>query len=245
LSGLITPDGLQVTLDALVSGTVYLGLAHSIPTTSPTNNVTLANMNEVTTDGYARVAITWDPATTSDLEEEPYAVPNSAIVDLPALTVDLPSPANFAFLTNSLTGNVISPPVATLGVASSGGAFVAGDYKWVVTATNKYGETLASNELTATLTLNQQQPVNWAAVTGATGYNIYRTNVATGTVLLVASVGAVTTYTDPGNVGNPGGAPGASTAASGKVLYVWTLTNPVTGLSGQQIRVAKGGLVIN
>jgi hypothetical protein len=94
-----------------------------------------------------------------------------------------------------------TPPVITLGTATSGGAFTSGTYFWVVTAIGTNGESLASNELTATLTSNQEQPINWTAVGGATGYNIYRGTTTGVENHLISSVGAVTTYTDTGTAG--------------------------------------------
>lgn len=93
-------------------------------------------------------------------------------------------------------------PVITLGTAASGGTFAAGTYYWVLTQLDANGvESIASNELNATLTLNQQQPINWVAVPGATGYKLYRGTTAGGENKLIATLGAVTTYTDTGAAG--------------------------------------------
>jgi hypothetical protein len=93
-------------------------------------------------------------------------------------------------------------PVITLGTATTGGTFTAGSYYWVIAAVDADGiESVASNELTATLTSNQEQPINWSAVTGATAYKIYRGTTAGGENKLISTVGAVTTYTDTGTAG--------------------------------------------
>lgn len=55
------------------------------------------------------------------------------------------------------------------------------DYYYVVTAINDYGETLASTEKKLTTTATKKQvSLTWKAVTGATGYRVYR-STATGT----------------------------------------------------------------
>lgn len=83
--------------------------------------------------------------------------------------------------------------------ATTGGTLPAGNTYWVVTPTATGGEGPASNEITALLTgSTSTQVLSWTAVTGATGYNIYRGTTAGAENVLVASVGAVLTYTDTG-----------------------------------------------
>ncbi|MET0466943.1 MAG: phage tail tube protein [Chitinophagaceae bacterium] len=112
----------------------------------------------------------------------------------------------------------LAPPVQTTPATSgSGGTLLAGTYRAYITAINANGETTVSNEMSqvttgTTSTINW----NWSAVTGATGYKIYRTaiNGASGTELLLATVGAVTTYLDTAP-GSPSGAfPTVNTAFS-------------------------------
>jgi hypothetical protein len=107
----------------------------------------------------------------------------------------------------------VDAPVLTLGATGAGGTFAADDYFWVITAINALGETVASNEVTATLALNDQQVLNWAAVTGATGYKVYRGTVTGAEDTLVATLGAVITYTDTGIAGTAGEPPTANTTA--------------------------------
>jgi len=95
-------------------------------------------------------------------------------------------------------------PVITLGTATSGGAFTAGAQFWVVTAIVGGVESVASNEVTATLTSDQEQPINWSAVASATGYNVYRGTTTGMETVLVATLGAVVTYTDTGTAGVAG-----------------------------------------
>lgn len=114
-----------------------------------------------------------------------------------------------------LAVEVLPPPIAVSAVAVAGGALTAGTYKYYVTAINANGETTISNEVTGTTeTTNLTLNVTWGAVSGATGYKIYRTAAAgaTGTQLLRATVGAVTLYADVA-VGVPAGALPAANSA--------------------------------
>lgn len=120
----------------------------------------------------------------------------------------------------NITGSLTPLSLAT-GTAGSG-SLGAGTYKWVVTAVNAAGETLASNEVTATVGASASMPLTWAAVNGAVTYNVYRTAAggATGTELKVSGsgTGVVTnSYTDVGN-STSGALPAASTF--GQAIYV-------------------------
>lgn len=112
-------------------------------------------------------------------------------------------------------------PVLTAGTAASGGAFTAVDYFWVLTAVNTGGETLASNEVTATLTANQKQPFTWPAVTGASGgYRLYRGVAAGKETSLVASIPAgATAYTDTGLPGTPATVPTVDRTAGAATIH--------------------------
>jgi hypothetical protein len=119
-----------------------------------------------------------------------------------------------------IAAEVLLPPVATSATPVAGGALTAGTYKYYITAINSFGETIVSNELTGTTSAgNLTITLLWAAVTGATGYKIYRTasGGATGTELLLTTVGLVTTYNDAA-VGAPTGSfPLVNTASNGGV----------------------------
>jgi len=103
---------------------------------------------------------------------------------------------------------VLPPPGTFVGTPTSGGALTAGTYKYYVTATNANGESTVSLEVTVTTAGgNLTAHLTWAAVTGATGYKIYRTAAAggSGTELLRATLGNVLLYDDVA-VGAPSGA---------------------------------------
>lgn len=107
------------------------------------------------------------------------------------------------------------PSQSALSTLGTGGTITAGTYKYVVTAINAVGETMASNEQTVTTTGSTSTvTVTWTAVTGATGYNLYKTTSggATGTELKYKSVGLVTTDIDT-SPGTPTGALPASNTA--------------------------------
>ena len=100
------------------------------------------------------------------------------------------------------------PTQSALATASSGGTITAGTYKYIVTAINALGETTGSNEQTIVTTgATSTVTVTWVAVTGATGYKLYKTasGGATQTELNYKTVGAVTTDIDTAP-GAPAGA---------------------------------------
>src|SRR6266542_50744 len=111
---------------------------------------------------------------------------------------------------------VLPPPVQTTpATATTGGSILAGTYRLAVTALNAQGETTISNELTQVTTGSASTiTVNWTAVTGATGYKIYRSAAGggAGTELFVAQVGVVVTYVDTGTPTPAGAIPTVNTA---------------------------------
>lgn len=100
--------------------------------------------------------------------------------------------------------NVLSASVAASAVASVGGTLTASTtYRYKIVAKNGRGSTIASNEVTGTTTApNKILTVTWSAVTGATGYDVYRTAAggAANSETFLTSVGAVTSYVDNGSV---------------------------------------------
>ena len=89
--------------------------------------------------------------------------------------------------------------------SSTGGTFTAGQYYWVITAILPSGEQNRSNEVVAVFTgSTSSMALSWNAIQAATGYNIYRGILPALENTLVATVGAVTTYTDTGSAGSGG-----------------------------------------
>lgn len=102
---------------------------------------------------------------------------------------------------------MLTPPVLT-GTPTAGGALTAGVYKYYVTAINAVGESTVSNEVTVTTAAgNLTAHLTWLAVSGATGYKVYRTAAggASNSELLRATLGNVLLYDDVA-VGAPSGA---------------------------------------
>src|SRR5262245_63523522 len=98
------------------------------------------------------------------------------------------------------------------GSPAAGGSLTAGTYKYYITAINANGETAINVGVTTEVTVttaagNLTAALTWAALTGATGYKIYRTAAggATGTELLITTLGVVTSFNDT-TVGSPLGA---------------------------------------
>lgn len=130
----------------------------------------------------------------------------------------MPNPGIGASGQCGIAAEVLTPPVqSALATSASGGTITAGTYKYVLTAINAVGETIASNEQTIVTTgATSTVTVTWAAVTGATGYKLYKTAAggASGTELLYKTVGLVTTDIDT-SPGSPSGAyPTVNTAAN-------------------------------
>ena len=125
--------------------------------------------------------------------------------------------------------------------ADSGIWGATGDYYYTVTAINALGETVASNEQSATVAATTDSvTVSWAAVTGATGYKVYRGTAAGSEDHLVGTVGLVLSYKDHGNTGTAATPPVSDTTATttNKVTLTW---GAITGAS-QGYKVYRGGL---
>lgn len=133
----------------------------------------------------------------------------------------------------------IAVPVATLGAkTNSATGFAPGTYFWKVTAINTLGETVGSNEVTATLILNDHQTISWSPIAGSTGYKVYRGTAAGGENKLIATVGTILNFVDDGIPGTTATVPttnttGSSTPAVAADGEVWMY---VTG----QITIRRG-----
>lgn len=93
---------------------------------------------------------------------------------------------------------VATPVLNAPTTATTGGTLAEATYFYVITATNANGETVKSNEVSqATTGTASTVGLSWTAITGATGYKVYR-STATGTEALLETLGAVTSYTDTG-----------------------------------------------
>jgi hypothetical protein len=242
MAGFLPADAKAFLLSAIAGAGVFVGLAYDIPSG---NDVTLANITEVSLSGYVREAVTWGAPGAADFDVDPIQMANNIDVLFPALSVDLTG-VNYVFLTDQASAKALAAPVITtpLAAAASGGTFAAGTYYWVVTALNAKGETIASNEVSKALTANQKQALTWGAVSGATSYNVYRGTVSGDENVLVANVTSGVTYTDTGTAGTSGEPPAFNTAAVGKVYWVWSLPQAISAQAGKPVKAPTGGLII-
>lgn len=168
--------------------------------------------------------------------------PTRLLDHIPSTPTEAPS---VEFITHTANTVALGTPVITLGTAAAGGTFAAGTYYWKLTATNTAGETVGSNEITATLTANQKQPINWTAIIGANGYRLYRGTAAGAENVLVAVIagGATVTYTDLGAAGTNATVPtvdrtaGAATIHAGGQYPETSLTTVATILTAKKIGI--------
>jgi hypothetical protein len=129
-----------------------------------------------------------------------------------------------------LTATQLSAPVISTLTATTGTLTAGTKYYKISTLWNDE-ESDASAEQSITVGASSGVILTWGAISNATGYNIYR-GTATGGELFLATVGAVTTYTDTGAI-TPSGA-----------LPAWNQTGGIYML-GNITTVNAGGMVFS
>lgn len=141
----------------------------------------------------------------------------------------------------AVNANIAAPVLNTPTPSGTGGTFTAGSYFWKLTATTVDGETVGSNEVTATVVLNGSVPLSWTQITGASGYKLYRGTAAGAENSLITTIvsGATTTYTDTGTTGSAGSPPASNTA------YADPLTVSLTAGTAGDITATGTGLNYN
>lgn len=143
-------------------------------------------------------------------------------------------------VSTSATAAIVAPLVAPVVTAATGGNLVAGTYFYVITAITATGETLKSNEQSIVTTgAVSANTVTWSAVTGATGYKIYR-GTASGVEGVFYPVGAVVTFTDIGGASTAGTPPLLNTTGSNTIIGTGTLFTSETTI-GDYIEVVVAG----
>lgn len=135
-------------------------------------------------------------------------------------------------------GTALATPVVSGATPEgSGGTLAAGTYRYVVTALDAAGQTVASNEVTATVTLGQKVKVAWAEVAGATGgYRVYRSPLggaahSENVYQATAAEATVVSFVDSGAAGTAGTPPAAGTSGADAIL----------GISVQTVRDRRPG----
>lgn len=125
----------------------------------------------------------------------------------------------------------LSAPGSPAASAVAGGNLTAAPYYYKITAINAQGETIGSGEVTATTaSSNLSVTVTWTAVSGATGYKVYRGTVTNTENKYFAIAAGTLTFTDSVLAsGTAGTVPVANTAyldndpgvpSGDKALYV-------------------------
>jgi hypothetical protein len=127
------------------------------------------------------------------------------------LVTTISSGSTVSYLDTGTSSGSATPPGTN---TSGGGTFTAGTYYWVLTAVSSAGETLASNEVTGTVTANGSVVFTWNSITAAVSYRLYRGTTTGGENKLIATVSApTTTVTDTGAAGTTVSPPTTSSFA--------------------------------
>ena len=134
------------------------------------------------------------------------------------------------FVFNEVTNTFANSGIVRLatpsitGLVETTGILPAGTYYYRVTALTAAGETLAATVDNITVSTTKGVQITWGAVDGAIGYKIYGRD--SGSVLLINTIGAVTTWTDTGSI-TPG-----------------IISVPISDTSGAEL-VSGGGYTAN
>lgn len=140
----------------------------------------------------------------------------------------------------------LSPPFGLAATpVAGGGTFAANTYYWVVTAETALGETTASNEASAAIVLNGSADLAWSLPGGTiTAVKVYRGTAAGAENALIATLGAVTSYTDTGTAGAAATPPVANTATiqdttliTGAGVFLGWSFRETTGTASADIRI--------
>jgi hypothetical protein len=158
-------------------------------------------VNEAAGGGYARQPITWTLSGNNALGNQ-VSIPCGAgrYVELGVFSTQ--------------TGYLLPAPSGLAGTASgTGGTFTAATYYWVVCAINWQGSTVASSEVSKTIAAGGSCALTWSAVTGASGYQLFRGTAPGAENVLVATTTA-TSCIDTGAAGIALSPPSTNTAST-------------------------------
>lgn len=169
--------------------------------------------------------------------EEGEIVPNGIVVLTEQTDPDVPA-IEYQTTESGTISEELDKPVNLKATAVTGiGNLSTGTYFYVVTAINDYGETLESAEVEGTLGATGQIELAWDAVSGATGYKIYRDDEPGKEKYLATT--AVNSYIDNGSDAVAGGAvepPEANTTGGKFRAAIEAL------VTGEQGNVAAGAI---
>jgi hypothetical protein len=206
----ITAPALAGPTTATTGGTLAAATYYYVATTTTAFGETAksAEVSQATTGTTSTITLSWS-AVTGSTGTKIYR--GTAAAGENVLVATLAGDAT-SWTDTGDAGTTATPPDAA----------TSGTFYWKVTAKNAAGETLASNEVSATVAANQSAPLSWSAVTGATGYNVYRGTAAGAENVLVASVTGAT-YSDLGNTGTAHSPVTTQTTATACLVYVSVL----------------------
>jgi hypothetical protein len=145
---------------------------------------------------------------------------NIAVVDSTGYWTGTPAKKQKENLYVNGTVTALPAPVVNAPTTSTtGGTLAAGTYYYKVTALGAVGETIGSSEVSVVTTgTTSSNTLTWAAISGATGYRVYR-GTAAGAESVYLAAGNATTFTDTGAAGTAGTVPVSNTAVGTFSVY--------------------------
>lgn len=182
---------------------------------------------------------------------EKFWIQNTGDIDLGttplALVADLQAVGDSDGVTRlrwGLDTGSIGPPfsAAVAEVTGSGVWSTTGTVYYRLTAINAAGESQGSQELAATVTdAGKVQALSWTLPAGATGVKVYRSTTpgVYTSPALVATVGAVTSYTDTGTATGTGALPAANTTGGAGPAYGTAPTLGTATLNFGTLRIGE------
>lgn len=211
----------QVASDAIAALGGYISL-HTGAGASTTG------ANEATGGSYARqLSSPWVPSGVGDNSGPQVNIPCAAGTYVEA------------GIFTTLTGTSLSAPTSLAATGSgTGGTLAANTYYYKVTAYNHAGETIGSTEDSETVSGSTSKiDLSWTAVTGATGYKVYRGTSSNGQSVRVATV-TTNSYSDTGSAGTAATVPESNTASTFIGSAAFTGGSVTVSGSGASINVS-------
>lgn len=207
-----------------------------------------------------RLAATAASGTVTFTGAPATVVPSGATVGVAPVSPDDAAP-EYSVTTGGTIPAAAAAPGGMSATLQAGGTLVVGTvYRYVVTALDAAGETVASAEVNATPAgANQQILVDWTDVPTATSYRVYRKTGAAGPPWNLLATVVVSAYTDTGAAAEvPTTNPPAVNTTGGKVnlpvratevgalgnvapLAVTVLSTPIAGVTVSNAAALSGG----
>lgn len=158
-------------------------------------------------------------------------------------------PPTFSTTQSGTIGAALAAPTGVSATVGVGGTLTfSTTYRYVVTALDGEGETIASAEVNGVIAASgtsRQIAVDWGDVAGAVSYNVYRKTGAAGPPYDFLINVVVSVYTDTGAVATNGAVhpPAANTTGGKKTLAVSAVEAGVAGnVAAHQITLLRTGV---